>query len=103
MASRNALREAALGFRAKTGRAIVVALATPKDAPELLWKGEVALTDPQVPETAQPYHEVMERPWKKAEVAVQPFVHAIEDVASSTLASLIAELRSNGVKVRAVG
>ncbi len=47
---------ATLGFRVKTGRAIVVALAGPASAPRLLFRREVQLCDPNVPESRQPYH-----------------------------------------------
>src|SRR5258708_16374717 len=103
MASRKTHNRAALGFRAKTGRAITVALLEPADAPVLLWRREISLADPRVPETSQPYQEVMELPWSESQRMVQALVRAIEEVATSTLASLLAELRSNGVDVFAVG
>jgi hypothetical protein len=103
MASRKKMRTSALGFRAKTGRAIAVALSEPPGAPELIWRREIGLTDLNVPATKQPYHEVMELPWSEAELAVQPFVRAIEEVASTTLAALIAELQASGFEVRTVG
>src|SRR5258708_5186626 len=94
---------AAIGFRSKTGRAIAVAVAGPPKAPELLWRREIALIDPAGPETAEPYHQVMELPWEQAIVAVRPSVARIESVARTALASLIRELASGGWTVRAVG
>ncbi len=94
---------AAIGFRSKTGRAIAVAVAGPPKAPELLWRREIALIDPAIPETAEPYHQVMELPWEQAIVAVRPSVARIESVARTALASLIRELASGGWTVRAVG
>jgi len=79
----------ALGFRAKTGRAICVALAEPARAPEFVWRGDVSLVDPKAPETGQPHHEVMELPWEEALVAVQPLVKRLEVVARDTIASLM--------------
>ena len=93
----------AVGFRAKTGRAIGVALAGPEDAPELLWRGETSLVDPTLPETAEPYHHVMDLPWDKGQVAVQPLVARIEVVAATAVAALIRTLGAHGGKVRAVG
>ena len=78
-----------LGFRAKTGRAIAVAL---DDDGEFLLRREVSLVDPKLPATAEPYHAVMELPWAKAQVQVQPLVAAIENVATDVLTALIAEL-----------
>lgn len=78
-----------IGFRAKTGRAIAVALS---DDGEFLFRREVSLVDPKRPATAQPYHTVMTLPWDEAQVKVQPLVAAIEDVATKMLKALIAEL-----------
>jgi hypothetical protein len=86
----------AIGFRAKTGRAIAVALS---DEFDFLLRREVSLVDPALPDTAEPYHAVMTLPWREAVVAVQPLVVAIENAATRVLAELLAELRD----VRAVG
>jgi hypothetical protein len=45
----------------------------------------------------------MELPWREANVAVQPFVKAIEMVASNGLARLIREIESDDFKVCGVG
>jgi len=88
-----------LGFRAKTGGAIAVALS---DDGEFLLRREVSLVDPKLPATAEPYHAVMELPWAEAEVRVQPLVAAIENVATKMLEALIAEL-GNVTAVGVVG
>jgi hypothetical protein len=95
--------KAAIGFRAKTGRAIAVALVVSSDEPALIWRREVSLIDPDVPETAQPYHEVMELPWPRAVLLVKPFVSAIEAVASAVLGTLLRELTSRRLIVHDVG
>jgi hypothetical protein len=69
---------AAIGFRSKTGKAIAVALGGSPKAPELLWRREIPLFDPESPETAEPHHQVMELPWGEAMEAVQPLVTRIE-------------------------
>jgi hypothetical protein len=94
---------AAIGFRAKTGRSIAIALAGSVTEPELIWRQEVSLIDPNVPETAQPYHEVMELPWSEAIVAAKPFVAAIEAVASKMLKNMIAELQSKTLTLHKIG
>jgi len=86
----------ALGFRARTGRAIVVATG---DDLSFLLRREVSLVDPTLPDTAEPYHASMALPWSESEIAVQPLVAAIENVATRVLTELIAELGD----VRAVG
>jgi hypothetical protein len=84
------------GFRAKTGRAIAVVLAEPM---RFIWRGEIRLYDPDMPETGQPYHEVMELPWSESIVKVEKFVKRIEAVATRALAAMIKEhgIRAIGV------
>ena len=94
---------AAIGLKAKTGRAIAVVLRGPADAPQLIKRMELTLTDPRIPETFQPYHEVMELPWTESQKKVKPFVRAIEKVAAKALADLIREIESEGLKVIGVG
>ena len=91
--------DAAIGLRAKTGRAIAVVLAG--DPPLLLWRGELSLVDPKT--DIGPYHRVMELPWSDAVVAVQPLVDAIEAIAERALRNVIADLESKYIFIRAVG
>jgi len=92
-----------IGLRAKTGRAIGVALGGSANSPQVLKKFEIKLTDPKLPDTAQPYHAVMELRWEESQKAVRPSVVAIERVARTAMATLIKELQANGSKVRGVG
>ena len=94
---------AAIGLKAKTGRAIAVVLSGPRDSPQLVSRSEISLTDPHVPATFQPYHEVMELPWVEAQRKVKPFVRAIEKVAAKALTQLIHELRAQGLIVCGAG
>jgi len=102
MAGHRSVPRAALGFRVKTGRAIAVALAGPAASPRLLFRREVLLCDPKVPESRQPYHG-----------AIMPFVPATpeaaergrktaERVALAALRALVNELRAAGVRPEAV-
>jgi hypothetical protein len=92
-----------IGFRAKTARAIAVALARGNSAPTYLARWNVSLCDPLVPATGQPHHEVMELPWIDAQSAVRPLESRIERVAIETLSALLSELRSRGCRVDGVG
>jgi hypothetical protein len=79
---------ALLGLRAKTGRAIAVVLSSKG---EFLARREISLVDPEVADTAQPYHVVMEMPWSEATAAVKDLVKAIERVATKELRALARE------------
>ena len=92
-----------IGLRAKTARAIAVVLGGTIDSPLVVTKLEIALADPKVPATAQPYHEVMELPWEESQRAVRKPAAAIEAIARKALACLIKELQSQGMKVSGVG
>lgn len=92
-----------IGLRAKTGRAIAVVLGGTKDAPVVISKTEFKLTDPNIPETFQPYHEVMDLPWEQSQKAVLTFTRPIEVVARKALATMIKELQTGGFAVKKVG
>jgi len=94
---------ARIGLRAKTGRAIAVVLSGPVDSPKVINRVELSVIDPAVPATFQPYHEVMELPWARAEVAVQKFALKIEKQATKALARLVREVEAEGFEVRGVG
>jgi hypothetical protein len=92
-----------IGLRAKTGRAIVVALGGPPESPVVILKTEIKLVDPKYPATAQPYHSVMELPWPEWSAAVSKTAKTIEGVATKAFAKMIEDLRANGHKVAKVG
>src|SRR5215467_7546632 len=50
---------AALGFRVKSGWAVVVLLTRQRDRPQLAEVSRVELSDARLPETRQPYHATM--------------------------------------------
>ena len=92
-----------IGLRAKTGRAIVVALGGSPESPIVLLKTEIKLVDPRDPATGQPYHEVMELPFAQWERAVSKRAKAIARVATKALAKLIEEVNANEHKLVGVG
>jgi hypothetical protein len=91
-----------IGLRAKTGRAIAVVLGGSRTAPLVFSKTEIKLTDPKIPETFQPYHEVMDLPWEQSQRAVRTFTRPIETVARKTLANMIKDLKAAGLEVKGV-
>lgn len=54
------MEQAAVGFRVKSGWALAVLLAGPADAPRVLDRRRVDLSDPADPDTRQPYHPGVE-------------------------------------------
>ena len=94
---------ASIGFRAKTARAIAVALTHGNRSPVYVARWEVALHDPHFPATSQPHHEVMGLPWADAQSAVRHFERRIEAVASEVLSKIIGDLQSKAFRVAGVG
>ena len=103
MRSRTASGPASVGFRVKTGRAIAVALAGPVSNPRILFRREVQLCDPNVPQSRQPYHG-----------GIMPFVPAAPEavargkkvalrVGIAAVRELTEELRAAGLKLGGVG
>src|SRR5205807_6310934 len=92
-----------IGLRAKTGRAIAVVLGGSSRTLVVLLKTEIKLVDPKVPDTAQPYHAVMDLPWEESQRAVRKYAVAIERTAKKALAKLIEEQASNGRKIAGAG
>ena len=92
-----------IGLKARTGKAIVVVLSGPAVSPRVVTRTELMVTDPNIPATCQPYHEVMDLPWNEATEAVKPLTAAIEKVAAAALSRVVRDLRAAGLKVSAVG
>ena len=92
-----------IGLRAKTARAIAVVLGGTSDAPVVLEKLEIALADPKIPATMQPYHEVMDLPWEQSQKAVRKSAAAIEAIARKALSRLIKEQQAKGMRVCGAG
>lgn len=90
------MKRATIGLRAKTGRAIAVALAAPN---EFICRQELALCDDA---TKQPYHDVMELPWSESVVAVRPAIATIEKIAARELRRLIEEVEARGYEVERI-
>jgi hypothetical protein len=94
---------AGIGFRAKTARAIAIALTLDNSVPAYLSRWDLVLHDPADPATSQPHHTVMELPWESAISAVQPLERRIENVATKAVAKLVGELRVRGFAPAGVG
>ena len=92
----------ALGFRVKSGYAIAVALAVPAAAPTPLARVVVALSDPKVKGTKQPFHDGFGTAQEdQAEIA--RLVTIIERCARESVEALLVDSRLNGRHCRRAG
>jgi hypothetical protein len=90
---------AALGFRVKSGWAVVVLLTSPGDAPQLADVNRVELSDPRLPETRQPYHARMGKLETDSGV-VSRRERAVRRIAQQSLGTLLTSYRQKGYRIR---
>ena len=100
---RKAPSYASLGFRVKTGRAIVVALRGPAANPRIMFCREVLLCDPNVSQSRQPYHGAIAPFVPAAPEAVARGRKVAQRVAVAALRGLAAELSGAGLRLAHVG
>ncbi len=90
---------AALGFRVKSGWAVVVLLTRPGDAPQLADVNRVKLSDPRLPETRQPYHARMGKLETDSRV-VSRRERLVRRIAQQSLGTLLTGYRQKGYRIR---
>ena len=94
---------AALGFRAHTGWAAVVAVAGPARDPDVILSRRIELADPPLPESAQVYHAAAELPPAAAEKLVRETTERACSRATAALRAIVAELGAAGRRAVASG
>jgi len=92
----------ALGLRVKSGWATAVLLVGPARAPRVADRRTIALSDPAVPASRQPYHAVMGARPREAKTLEARLCRLVERVARKSLGELLAEYRAAGHAVRRV-
>ena len=86
---------AALGFRVKSGWAAAVLLTGPACSPQLCDVRQIGLSDPQHPETRQPYHAAMGK-LETDTTKINRLVRVVRSITQQSIATLIAAYRGNG-------
>ncbi len=82
----------AIGFRVKSGWACAVLLAGPLESPRLLDCRPIDLSDPQAPESRQPYHARMGKLEEDASI-VEQRTQIVHQVTKESVADLLASYR----------
>ena len=93
----------ALGFRAHSGWAAMVAVAGTIDAPRVLERRRIVIADPEIPGSKQPYHAAAELPFPKAEPLVRKAIHSSRALALEAMSATVMALRSQGHEVVGCG
>jgi hypothetical protein len=90
------MKPAAVGFRAHSGWAALVAVAGDKRSPEVVDRRRVELTDARHPDSKQPYHEAEDLPLEQAAALIDRYSKIACDLAGRALADLADDLRRRG-------
>jgi hypothetical protein len=93
----------ALGCRAHSGWAALVAVAGTIDAPIVLERRRIVTADPHVSGSKQPYHAAAQLSFPQAELLLQRAVESSRALALETFLSAMQALRSQGHEVAGCG
>src|SRR5215831_9673072 len=91
-------QHAALGFRVKSGWAAAVLLMGPARSPQLCDIRRIDLSDPQLPETRQPYHAMMGK-LETDTTKINRRVRVVRGVAQQSIATLLAGYRGKSYPI----
>jgi len=97
------LTSAALGFRAHSGWAAVVALAGQAGSPAVVERTRIELVDPGNRHAKQPYHAAAELELKQAEKLIAQCMKETKQIARQGLRILIRDLKKKGYAVSGCG
>jgi hypothetical protein len=92
-----------LGLRARTALAIAVVLAKQRDGLRVVHRGELAIFDPELPDSRQPHHAALGLSGAEARRVVERAERAVARAALDRLAELRDELGARGLVVQSVG
>lgn len=96
------MNEAGLGFRVKSGWAMVV-LVSASSPPKVIDRRRVDLSDPAVPDSAQPFHAGLDLPKAAAAKTVARLVGCVERSSERAIAELIEHYRAGGHRIVGAG
>jgi hypothetical protein len=96
------MNEAGLGFRVKSGWAMVV-LVSASSPPTVIDRRRVDLSDPAVPGSTQPFHAGLDLPKAAAAKAVARLIKYVERSSQRALAELIEHYRVSGYRIVGAG
>jgi len=92
-------RAAALGLRVKSGWAAAVLLTGTVRSPQLCDVRRIEVSDPQHPETRQPYHAAMGKLERDAR-KINQRVDVVRGIAQQSIATLLAGYRRQNLRIR---
>src|SRR5713226_4761976 len=96
------MNEAALGFRVKSGWAMVV-LVSASSPPVVIDRRRIDLSDPAVPDSAQPFHAGLDLAKAPGAKVVARLVRCVERSSERAIAELIKPYRAGGHRIVGAG
>jgi hypothetical protein len=93
----------ALGFRAHSGWAAMVAIAGTIEAPRVLERRRIVIADPELRGAKQPYHAAAALPLGEAELMVRAATESSRALAIEAISATVQSLRSQGHEVVGCG
>ena len=93
----------ALGFRAHSGWAAMVAVGGSAREPHVIDRRRVVIADPELPGSKQPYHAAADVPLKHAQGAVQKVIDSSRSLALEAIEAAVASLAGKQHEVAACG
>jgi len=94
---------AALGFRVKSGWAMAVLLAGSRSAPKLVRCQAILLSDPEIPQSKQPYHAALDLPLKEGEMLTQKLQQVVAAAAKKSVNELLKQATTESYGVGGAG
>ena len=87
------IQKAAIGLRAHSGWAALVALTGPADSPEVIARRRIEIADPKIRGSKQPFHAAEALKFPDAKVYIEQCVRSTERLAREALQAAIDGLR----------
>jgi hypothetical protein len=93
------LKRAALGFRAHSGWAALVALTGTTAAPAVILRRRLVIADPSISGSKQPFHAAEPMPFEDAGSYIRRCTESTRSLAEAGLRDVVAELSGMGLQV----
>lgn len=93
------LKRAALGFRAHSGWAALVALTGSAAAPAVILRRRLVIADPGIPGSKQPFHAAEPMKFEDAESYIRRCTDSTRSLAEAAVQEAVAELSAMGLRV----
>jgi len=93
------LKRAALGFRAHSGWAALVALTGSASAPAVILRRRLEIADPKISGSKQPFHAAEPMKFADAETYIQRCKELTRSLAEAAVQAAVAELSAMGLRI----